>query len=181
MNNPQIDLSQLSLDRSTRDSSPRPLKRKWISRYVIPVGILLGFVFLIFVAAGQSFWPKPSVEVIPVIVKRAAVQQSGTPLFRAAGWVEPCPMAINVPALAPGVIDELLVVEGQAVKKAEPIARLVSIDAEIAVKQAQAIVATAEGQLKTGSCRAACSQDSVREARAFAGTTCRCEKYVGES
>lgn len=150
MTDTQLDLSRLALDRSPQNdhAARHPFKRKWMTRYVVPGGILLGFVILIFAATGKSLWPKQSVEVIPVIVKRATVQQSGTPLFQAAGWIEPRPTAINVPALAPGVIEELLVVEGQAIKQGEPIARLISIDAEIAVKQAEATLATAEGDLK---------------------------------
>ena len=150
MSNTQLDLSQLALDRSPPNESAarqRRGRRKWLTRYLVPAGILAGFAILLFAAAGKSIWPKQTVEVIPVIVKRASVQQSGTPLFQAAGWIEPRPTAINVPALAPGVIEELLVVEGQTVKKGEAIARLISIDAEIAVKEADAALATAEGAL----------------------------------
>ena len=107
----------------------------------------MGFAALMIAAAGRSLWPMPDVEVVPMIVKRATFQQSGTPLFQAAGWIEPRPTAINVPALAPGVIEDLLVVEGQLVKQGDPIAHLVSIDFEIAVKQAQAALLTAEGEL----------------------------------
>jgi RND family efflux transporter MFP subunit len=150
MSNTPLDLSPLAVDRSSPNrpgNGRKSNRRKWVTRYLIPGGILTGFALLIFAAAGKSLWPRPSVEVIPVIVKRASVQQSGTPLFQAAGWIEPRPTAINVPALAPGVIEELLVVEGQSVKKGEPIARLISIDAEIAVKEAQAALAEAEGEM----------------------------------
>ncbi len=150
MANPEIDLSRLALDRSTPDESVRATarrRRRWIARYLIPGGILLGFAVLIIAAAGTQLMPRQAVQVVPVIVQRSAVQQAGTPLFQAAGWIEPRPTSINVPALAPGVIEELLVVEGQAVKRGEPIARLISIDAEIAVKEAEAAIATAQGEL----------------------------------
>ena len=151
MTDAPLDLSRLALDRSAPHVGDAKLKkrnRKWLVRYVIPSGILAGFAILMLVAAGNSLWSKPSVEVVPVIVKRATVQQSGIPLFQAAGWIEPRPTSINVPALTPGVIEALLVVEGQAVKKGESIARLISIDAEIAVKQAQVALSTAEGELQ---------------------------------
>lgn len=161
MTNAQLDISRLAIDRSERsDAASRkwPWQRKWLSRYVIPSGILAGFAILILTAAGTSLLPKPSVQVTPVVVKRTAIQQSGQPLFQAAGWIEPRPTAINVPALAPGVVDKLFVVEGQAVNKGEPIAQLISIDAEIAVKQAQAALATADGELK----RACAEQRAAR-------------------
>lgn len=151
MTDAPLDLSRLALDRSTPGGdapATQSRKRKWLVRYVVPLAIMMGFVILILAAAGNSIWPRPSVEVVPVIAKRSQVRQSGSPLFQAAGWIEPRPTAVNVPALTPGVIEELLVVEGQAVKKGESIAKLISIDAELAVKQAQVALATAEGELQ---------------------------------
>lgn len=149
MTETQLDLSPLARPRQAAtesDARHRP-GRKWISRYLIPGVILAGFTILLLATAGQSFWPRPPVQVIPVVAKRAAVQESGTPLFQAAGWIEPRPTAINVPALAPGVIEELLVVAGQEIRQGEPVARLISIDAEIAVLRAEAALATAEADL----------------------------------
>jgi HlyD family secretion protein len=149
-NGHEIDLSQLALDRGPSVGSAgatKPKRRKWLTRYLLPGGILFVFAALVIAAAGTSLMPRQSVQVIPVIVKRASVQQSGQPLFQAAGWIEPRPTAISVPALAPGIIDELLVVEGQTVKKGEPIARLISIDAEIAVQQAKAALAESAAEL----------------------------------
>ncbi len=146
----KLDLSQLALDRSPRGVSvggkSRP--RKWLTRYVLPAAILVGFLSLLAATAGTGLWPKRSVQVLPVIVKRSDISETGTPLFQAAGWVEPRPTSINVPALAAGVIEQLLVVEGQAVKKDQPIAQLISIDAEISAKQAEAALAKSEGELR---------------------------------
>ena len=45
---------------------------------------------------------EPGVKVVPVHVSRAEVQQAGTPLFKAAGWVEPRPTStIHVPPTTP--------------------------------------------------------------------------------
>ncbi|WP_404306914.1 efflux RND transporter periplasmic adaptor subunit [Neorhodopirellula lusitana] len=161
----QLDLSQLALDRSpaAQSSAAGSLRgnagsagkagggghrsKRWITRYVIPIGILLGFLGLLGAAAGRHWMPRQSVTVMPVIIKRSAVQTEGTTLFQAPGWIEPRPTAISVAALAPGVIEELLVVEGQQVVKDEPIARLISIDAEMQVEQAQNTLAIREGEL----------------------------------
>jgi multidrug efflux pump subunit AcrA (membrane-fusion protein) len=91
--------------------------------------------------------PRPAVQVVPVIVKRSAAGPTGTKLFQAAGWIEPRPTPISVAALAPGVIEQLMVVEGQQVEKDQPIARLISVDAELAVQQAEATLAIREGEL----------------------------------
>jgi HlyD family secretion protein len=108
---------------------------------------LLGFLVLLGAAAGRRLLPAQSVTVIPVIVKRSAVQQAGTTLFQSPGWIEPRPTAISIASLAPGVIEELLVVGGQTVEKGEPIARLISIDAELEVEQSKNALAIREGEL----------------------------------
>ena len=149
MANPPIDLSRLALDRSPQSEhaarTPRP--RRWLTRYAMPLSICLGFAALLGTAAGRQWLPSTSVTVMPTIVKRAAVQRAGTTLFQAAGWIEPRPTAIRVAALAPGVIEELLVVEGQQIEKGEAIARLISIDAELVVEQAKNVLAIREGEV----------------------------------
>ena len=145
----QLDLSKLALDRSpTASTAKKRRPRRWLSRYMLPISILLGFVALLGASAGLQLWPKQSVTVVPVIVKRSEVQRAGTTLFQAAGWIEPRPTAISVAALALGVIEELLVVGGQQVIKGEPIARLISIDAELAVEQSEATLAIRGGELE---------------------------------
>jgi len=113
----------------------------------LPIGILLGFIALFVMAAGRQWWPSTSVTVVPVIMQRAERQQAGTILFQSPGWIEPRPTAISVAALAPGVIEELLVVEGQQVKRGEAIAKLISIDAELQVEQAENSLAIREGEM----------------------------------
>ncbi len=147
---PSLDLSGLALERKPPSSSGNPPlhhKRRWFSRYVLPGCILSGFALLLFAAAGQHFLPARAVTIVPVIVKRAEYQQAGTTLFQAPGWIEPRPMAVSVAAMTPGVLEELMVVAGQSVKKGEPIAKLVSIDAELAIEQAKNALAIREGEL----------------------------------
>ena len=67
--------------------------------------------------SARDYWlPAKPVTVVPVILTRAEVQQAGTPLFQAAGWIEPRPTAVMCSALVEGVVEELLVVEGQEVR-----------------------------------------------------------------
>ena len=72
-------------------------------------------------SARDSLRSSKPVTVVPVIVARAEVQQSGTPLFQAAGWVEPRPAPVMVTAMAEGVVDQMLVVAGQEVKAGQPL------------------------------------------------------------
>ena len=113
-----------------------------VGAIIFPVGfvmlVLLGFVAVLGWAARHSLLPSRPVTVVPVLTSRAELQQAGTPLFQAAGWVEPRPTPTLVTALAEGFIDELLVVEGQEVEKGETvIARLNDRDARLALDRAK--------------------------------------------
>ena len=109
--NTSVDLQGLAIDRG--GTSGPAVKRKthvW-SRYVLPLVLILGFLSLVGWASWDAVFPPRPVTVIPVIATTAEVQQEGTPLFNAAGWIEPRPTPIRVAALAPGVVEKLLVVE----------------------------------------------------------------------
>ena len=149
MTSSSVDLSQLALDRSPQNETTtvKRYRNRWFSRYVFPLGLVFGFVALLTVAGGRLWLPARSVTVVPVVVKRAEIQQNGVALFQAPGWIEPRPTAINVAALSSGVIEELLVVEGQQVEKGESIARLISIDTELILEQAKNTLAIRDGEV----------------------------------
>jgi multidrug resistance efflux pump len=64
----------------------------------------------------------------------------GNASFQASGWIEPSPFPVKVSALVDGFIDEVLVLEGEAVKRGQVMARLVREDFELDL-------ATAQGEL----------------------------------
>ena len=143
-----IDLKQLAVNRGVptpRDIAPPP---RTISRYVLPAVLVVGFVCLFAWAARDAFLPRTKVTVVPVHSTREEIQTSGTPLFKAAGWVEPRPTPIRVAALAEGVIRDLLVVEDQAVTKGEPIAILIDDDSKLILDAAQAVLNLRTAELK---------------------------------
>jgi len=152
MEKPKLDLNPLAIDRTAakpdrRGPDLRGPDRRWLMRYLVPGSLLLGFAALVITAAGTQFLPTQAVSVIPVLVKRAEAARTGEPLFQTPGWIEPRPTAIGVTAMTPGVIEELMVVAGQRLEKDEPIARLISIDAELAVEQARNGLAISQGEL----------------------------------
>ncbi len=134
-----VDVQQLAFDRDGGDQPPgRPRGRHLLTRYLLPLTLLVGFLGLLAWAGRDLLFPPPEVTVVPVLATSRPVQQAGTPLFQAAGWMEPRPTPVRVPALAPGVVDQLLVIEDQPVKAGQPIAELVKDDAELAVRRAMA-------------------------------------------
>lgn len=149
MSSAPLNLKQLALDKSPRSHVPATRwPRRVFSRYVVPLGILIGFLTVFGTSIARQMLPRKKVTVIPVIAKRGSVTTSGSVLFQAAGWVEPRPSAFKVTALAGGVVDELFVVEGQEIQKGEPVARLIVRDAELQVEQAEATLEIANGEVQ---------------------------------
>ncbi|MCH9655122.1 MAG: HlyD family efflux transporter periplasmic adaptor subunit [Planctomycetes bacterium] len=144
----QVDLSQLAIDRSVSSSTRGHTRFRLLTRYILPGTLIIGFLALIFWVSRDLISPPKSVTVMPVIVTKSAIRNPGTPLFQAAGWVEPRPTPIRVAALSPGVIEQLLVVEDQSVKKGEPIALLVRADAELTYKHSLASMKLREADLQ---------------------------------
>ena len=143
-----VDLKELAVDRGRSPRSDIAPPRRVVSRYVLPAILVCGFVGLFAWAARDAFLPRAKVTVVPVHSAREEIQASGTPLFKAAGWVEPRPTPIRVAALAEGVIKDLLVVEDQAVAKDEPIAILVDDDAKLSLDAAKATFDLRTAELK---------------------------------
>ena len=142
-----VDISQLAIDRQERVQQIS-IRRNLVTRYAIPFAILFGFLGLLVWTAWDYLVPPRDVKVVPVIATESEARMEGTPLFNAAGWIEPRPTAIRVAALAPGVVEQLLVVEDQQVKKGEPVAELIKEDAQLAYDRAIADRELAEAELK---------------------------------
>lgn len=138
----EVDLKQLAIDRGSTHKDQRdidlPSQRHFVSRVLIPGMLIVGFGALVCWSAWDFVFPATPVKVVPVVASKATIQSAGTPMFQAAGWVEPRPTPIRVAALSPGVIEELLVVEDQAVKKGDPVANLVREDNQLAYDRATA-------------------------------------------
>jgi RND family efflux transporter MFP subunit len=136
--NANVDLRQLAVRRQDSPPSSPPRRRRLLTRYLVPAVILLGFVAVVGWAARDSLLPARPVTVVPVLATRGELQQEGTPMFQAAGWVEPRPTPVVATALTEGVIDRLLVVEGQEVKAGQTVAVLIEADAQLALRTAEA-------------------------------------------
>jgi HlyD family secretion protein len=145
--NAEVDIKQLAIVRDAREAPKLRRRRHVVSRYVIPGVLLTGFLALVAWAARDTVAPPTPVWVVPVLASQSNAQHEGTPLFQAAGWIEPRPTPVRVAALAPGVVERLLVVEDQPVKAGEPVAELVKQDAELAYQNAEANYKLREAEL----------------------------------
>lgn len=170
----ELDLSQLAIDRDTQRPLAGTHRRRWLSRYAVPGSVLLGFLALLAWAVRDRLLPSTPVTVIPVMVTRAAAHAVGTPLFHAAGWVEPRPTPVLTPALTDGIVAELLVVEGQEVESGQPVARLIDTDAHLALEQAQADLDLRTAELES-------AQAELRAARLRREQPVHLEAHVAEA
>lgn len=144
-----VDLRELAIDRGGNTGQPKVRPRRHVlTRYVLPSVLIVGFLSLVAWASRDMVFPPKAVTVMPVISSTAEVQREGTPLFKAAGWIEPRPTPVRVAALAPGVVEKLLVVEDQSVKAGEPVAELVDDDAKLTHDRAMADLKLREAELE---------------------------------
>lgn len=133
-----VDIRQLAIVRDEAAAPKVTRRRHILSRYVVPGLLIVGFAGVMAWAARDRIFPPKEVWIVPVMASQSTSQHEGTPLFQAAGWIEPRPTPIRVAALAPGVVEKLLVVQGQPVKAGEPVAKLVDQDAKLARDHAEA-------------------------------------------
>lgn len=143
-----VDLRGLAIERGGSDSAKLKVRRHLLTRYLLPLALGCGFLALVFWASRDIIFPPQSVTVVPVFSTTAEVRQEGTPLFNAAGWIEPRPTPVRVAALAPGVIESLLVVENQEVKLGDPIAEMVKADAQLEHDRALADLGLRQAELE---------------------------------
>lgn len=144
----EVDIQQLAIVRDDQPATRYIRRRHVVSRYLIPGLLLVGFGSLLAWASRDMIVPARNIWVVPVLASQSAMQTEGTTLFQAAGWIESRPTPIRVAALAPGVVERLLVVEDQQVKAGQPVAELVKQDAQLACDAAAASLALREAEVE---------------------------------
>lgn len=150
MNRTSSSLASLAGDTGGATVTRPPAR--WVLRFVVPLVIVLGAMALLAYAARDAMMPVVDVTVAPVVTKDAATngatenetdsvaQPAREPVIvaQAPGWIEPDPYAVTVQSLVAGVVDEVLVLEGDAVSRGDVIARLIDEDAVLALRRAEA-------------------------------------------
>jgi len=137
-----------------------PPKFGWKTRVLLPAVVVLATAAVFAHSLRNLFEPAVAVEVVPAVIKETADAVTvGGVVAQAPGWVEPDPFPMSVPALADGVVREVLVLEGQAVKAGQVLVRLVDDDARLALAQAEASLRQREAELALAS--AALGRDSA--------------------
>lgn len=140
-----MSLDTLTNSGADASQTNEPSSRKVSMTWLLPVGLLLGFLVILGVLFGSRILPATSVATAPVVTVRsgdssapAAGGQSGPGqmLFQASGWVEPDPYITYVPALINGVVDRVEVLEGTKVKKGQLLATLIDDEQKLHLQAA---------------------------------------------
>lgn len=168
---------------------PKPASR-WKTRLLLPLVIASVTAGLLIYAARGVLLPAVEVYVSPVIpvsegagwgasgdaesvgsgasepvdgeVAASGEVQLGSLIVQAPGWIEPAPYAVWIPALAEGVVEEVLVLEGDTVRKGQVVARLIGVDAELKVRDAFAVVARGQADVSRAEAAIATARSKVR-------------------
>lgn len=128
---------------------------------LVPAFVLVAVGGLLIASAGSALRPAAPVRVHAVVFDRTQAAPESAPgedrdaaptrAVQAPGWLEAEPFRIACAALADGVVDEMLVLEGERVEAGDIVARLVATDAELAARRAEAELAAAEAELALAS------------------------------
>lgn len=116
---------------------------------LIPIAVLCSTVGLVAWSAWPVLRPMRTVEIAQAVFVQSDTSlsqetnttdraNSSTRTVQAAGWLEAEPFYIAATALADGVVEEMLVLEGDFVEEGEVLARLVDDDSKLRVARSQA-------------------------------------------
>jgi RND family efflux transporter MFP subunit len=136
---------------------PHP-PRRLLTRIVLPVTLVAASAGTLLWTGWRSFIPVPTVDVVPVSLRAGAgtasgnssdrndpsakptVKREGAPV-QAPGWIEPSPFPVMVPALTPGVVRTVLVLEGERVEAGQVLVEMNDEEQRIGVRLADAALA----------------------------------------
>ena len=138
-----IDLAGLT----RREPALEPPRRSWV-RIAVPLALLAAFAFVLRDAIAELLTERVPVTLTrPVRLEGPSGDEAQRALItQAAGWVEPDPFLVHVPALAAGVVLEVMVQESDEVALGAPVARLIDDDARLRRDRARALLSIAEAE-----------------------------------
>lgn len=159
----------------------RPRSRA-VTRLLVPAVVLLATGSILAYAARDTLRPHLPVYVAAAIPKASLVGASiggdkpaatrenstlvdsslGPVVVQAPGWIEPAPFAVSVPALAEGVVREVLVLEGERVEAGQVVARLIDDDARLQLRAAEANVAQRDADVERARAARATAESQVQ-------------------
>lgn len=131
-------------------------RKRSLPSWLLPLILLSAFAVVFGIAFADRLLPSLEVKVSPAILMsdlekkdtaspdtripeepESSADYSAAMLFQAAGWFEPDPLPIRATALVDGVIENVHILEGETVKKGQPLADLIAADTRLMVESAE--------------------------------------------
>ncbi len=135
-----MPINRLNLGQIFSTQNLSPSARKRMAVWILPLGLLLGFLLIFALLFRDRLIPAKKVDVfsavgieenIKVTTPSKSANVAGKLMFQASGWIEPDPLPIKATALTDGIVDSVNVLEGELVKKGDLLATLVRIDTQL--------------------------------------------------
>jgi len=181
---PSQSLFSKSNDSETEPDSPGSTRKKTGRNlaWLLPLFLVVGFLLTVWLLLGDRLLPAREVETTTVAALRTGATESATDsggpadpweasvLFQASGWIEPDPFPIRATALIDGVIDEVLVLEGQRVEKNQVLATLIDDDARLALAGAEAGLGEARAELRIARARLNAAEQALESRKSRAAS-----------
>ncbi len=156
---------------TTSTAVPVPPSR-WKTRVLLPLVLLVSVAVILAYAARAALWPSVEVWVVPAVAapnstpaREASPGSAPTVVAQAPGWIEADPYFINVPALTPGVVKEVLVLEGERIEAGQVVARLIDDDARLEVRRSAAELDMRSAEVSRARAALEAAQARAREVR----------------
>ena len=165
-----MSLHQITSSSQHADDPTIPPARKRSLTWLLPMGLLMGFIGVFALLFGSRLLPATEVTTAPVLTLRTSAEASnqaennpssqnpkpkigrtatkGEMLFQASGWIEPDPYTIYVPALINGIVRTVNVLEGQRVKQGDLLATLIDDDAQLDLNEAETKIKSLDAKIK---------------------------------
>lgn len=117
--------------------------RKWMLRIGFPIAIILAAVTILILASWSALKPAQKVRAVAVVMRQVettepVTNESEQDAVQAPGWVEADPYSVFAGALTEGIVEDVLVLEGEEIKQGQPVAQLVDDEAVLDLKRAEA-------------------------------------------
>lgn len=164
------------MNTQSNSSEAGVLPRRSLTPVLIPIGVLLCMIAMITWSAWPVVRPSRTIDVTQAIMvptntlnNESSSVLTGTPssksarTVQAAGWLEAEPYITAATALADGVIEEMLVLEGDRVEKGQILARMVAEDSILRLARANAELAAAQASLELAEIALTASQQNWQE------------------
>ncbi|MDG2424196.1 MAG: efflux RND transporter periplasmic adaptor subunit [Phycisphaerales bacterium] len=145
--------------------------RKWMLRIGFPMLVILAAVAILVLASWSALRPASTVRAVAVVIRQVETneplqRESEPEVVQAPGWVEADPFSVYAGALTEGIVQDVLVLEGEEIKQGQPVAQLVDDEAKLELKKTDAFVEHLRADLALAEANLAQLPARVKEALA---------------